>query len=343
MSMKEFDPLDPGSHDVDAKNNTPPKIASLPADASRPSLSVMIPTHEPGSYLVGALRSVLRQDLGSEQMQIAVVDDASRSDVQALIEQAAGHGRVELHTTDTNRGISGNWNRCLQLARGHVVHLLHQDDLIEDGFYRRMLPPFTRHPELGMAFCRHAFIDSQNRTTRVSHREKWFAGVLGAWLERIATKQRVQCPAVLVPRAVYENIGGYRTDLHYALDWEMWVRIAARYAVWYEPKVLARYRRHEENESTRLLNAGKIGHDVVNAIELIGAHLPAATRDHLLSETYASFARKTLKRLQREARASKDINSLLEPVKIALKRVTDHGQDAERLKVLLAQIERSST
>jgi glycosyltransferase involved in cell wall biosynthesis len=328
---------------MDANNNPLPAIASLPTHSPRPSLSVMIPTHEPASYLLGALRSVLHQDLGPEQMQIAVVDDASRSDVQALIEQADRQGRVEFHTTTTNRGISGNWNQCLQLARGHVVHLLHQDDLIEDGFYRRMLPPFRRHPELGMAFCRHAFIDSQNRTTRVSHREKWFAGVLGAWLERIATKQRVQCPAVLVPRAVYESVGGYRTDLRYALDWEMWVRIAARYEVWYEPKVLARYRRHEENESTRLLNAGKIGHDVVNAIELIGAHLPAAKRDDLLSEAYASFARKTLKRLQHEAHASKDINSLLEPVKIALRRVTHHAQDAERLKVLLSQIEQTSS
>lgn len=326
---------------MDAKNNSVPTIASLPTDSPRPSLSVMIPTREPGSYLVGALRSVLRQDLGPEQMQIAVVDDASRGDVQALIQQADGQGRVELHTTDTNRGISGNWNQCLQLARGQIVHLLHQDDLIEGGFYRRMLPAFSRHPELGMAFCRHAFIDSQNRTTRVSHREKWIAGILGAWLERIATKQRVQCPAVLVPRAVYESVGGYRTDLRYALDWEMWVRIAARYAVWYEPKVLASYRRHEENESTRLLNAGKIGHDVVNAIDLIGAHLPAERRDELLNEAYASFARKTLKRLQREARASKDINSLLEPVKVALGRVTQHGQDAERLKLLLAQIEQN--
>ena len=327
---------------MDAKNNSVPTIASLPTDSPRPSLSVMIPTREPGSYLVGALRSVLRQDLGPEQMQIAVVDDASRSDVQALIQQADGQRRIELHTTDTNRGISGNWNQCLQLARGHIVHLLHQDDLIEDGFYRRMLPPFSRHPEVGMAFCRHAFIDSQNRTTRVSHREKWFAGILGAWLERIATKQRVQCPAVLVPRLVYESVGGYRTDLRYALDWEMWVRIAARYAVWYEPKVLASYRRHEENESTRLLNAGKIGHDVVNAIELIGAHLPAARRDDLVSEAYASFARRTLKRLQREAQASKDLNSLLEPVKLALGRITQHGQDAEHLKLLLAQIEQSS-
>jgi glycosyltransferase involved in cell wall biosynthesis len=328
---------------MDAKNNSVPVIASLPTDSPRPSLSVMIPTREPGSYLVGALRSVLRQALGPEQMQIAVVDDASRSDVQALIEQADGQGRVELHTTDTNRGISGNWNQCLKLARGHIVHLLHQDDLIEDGFYHRMLPPFSRHPQLGMAFCRHAFIDSQNRTTRVSHREKWFAGVLGAWLERIATKQRVQCPAVLVRRAVYESVGGYRTDLRYALDWEMWVRIAARYEVWYEPNVLASYRRHEENESTRLLSAGKIGHDVVNAIELIGAHLPAARRNDLLSEAYTSFAHKTLKRLQREARASNDINALLEPVKIALGRVTQHGHDAERLKLLLAQIEQTST
>lgn len=325
---------------MDALNDLP-TIESLPTNSSRPSLSVMIPTCEPGKYLVDALRSVLQQDLGPEQMQIAVVDDASQSDVKALIEQVDVHGRVEFHTTATNRGISSNWNHCVQLARGHIVHLLHQDDVIGDGFYRRMLPPFGRHSELGMAFCRHAFIDDQNRTTRISHREKWFAGVLNTWLERIATKQRVQCPAVLVPRRVYETLGGYRTDLRYALDWEMWVRIAARHQVWYEPKVLASYRRHEQNESTRLQSAGKIGDDVLKAIEIIGTHLPTAKRDDLLSEAYASFARKTLKHLRNEARISPDIDSVLEPVRVAVHRVTRHAREAERLKVLLAQIEQS--
>jgi hypothetical protein len=38
----------------------------------------------------------------------------------------------------------------------------------------------------------------------------------------IAQRQRVQCPAAVVARSTYESVGGYRTDLRLALDWEMW-------------------------------------------------------------------------------------------------------------------------
>lgn len=327
---------------MDATTNPPPAIPVQSADSDRPSLSVMIPTHEPKLYLVAALRSVLQQDLGPKEMQIAVVDDASHADVRSLIDQADAGGRVELYTCTANRGISENWNECLRLAKGRIIHLLHQDDLIADGFYRRMLPSFTRQPQLGMAFCRHAFIDSQGRRTRLSHREKWFAGVLDSWLERIATKQRIQCPAVLVRRSAYEIVGGYRSDLRYALDWEMWVRIAAHYKVWYEPKVLASYRRHEENESARLQSAGNIGRDIVRAIEIIGSHLPDSNRDRIVSDAYESFARTALKRLQRETRSPVEITSLLEPVKIAVLRITDPPHRAEHLKKLLANIEQGT-
>jgi hypothetical protein len=73
-----------------------------------------------------------------------------------------------------------------------------------------------------------------------------------AWLEKIAVHQLIQCPAIVVRRSVYEELGGFRPQLRYTLDWEMWQRIAARYSFWFEPAILACYRVHPASTTSKL-------------------------------------------------------------------------------------------
>jgi hypothetical protein len=124
--------------------------------------------------------------------------------------------------------------------------------------------------------------------------------VIDDWLATIAERQRVQTPAAVVARSTYEAIGGYRPDLCQALDWEMWVRIAARYPVWYEPRPLAAYRRHETNESTRLATSGELWPDITRAIEINSWSLPDHARQTLMAAScrwHASSALRSAERL----------------------------------------------
>jgi hypothetical protein len=309
------------------------------AAGPRPIVSVMIPVYQPDHFLVDTIKSVLAARMGRDEMQIAIVDDASPSDrVVGLIEELGAANRVELHRSECNRGLAGNWNYCLQLARGKVVHVLHQDDAVAPNFYRRMLPAFAQHPSIGMAFCRHAFVDESNRTERVSHREKWFAGTLSNWLPKISEWQRIQCPAALVRRSVYEQVGGYRPELRYALDWEMWVRIAAQFPVWYEPRVLAHYRRHAGSETNRLRSMSKLDTDVLKTIETFADSLPHAQRSILASRAYAAFAQRALRQL-REAGAAGNPERL-KPVRTAVERVTHSRRSVKRLQADLREAER---
>ena len=229
----------------------------------------MLPTYEPDEKLCRTLASVLAQALTDDQMQIAVVDDASeRSDVRALVHAADSTGRVEVIRHDRRLGIGGNWNRALAVAQGELVHLLHQDDYVLPGFYASMDQAFRRDPQIGMAFCRCRIVDGDDRRIKDSSLLRWTPGTIHGWLPVIAHRQRVQCPAAVVASSTYEAVGGYRTDLCMALDWEMWVRIAARYQVGYEPRALAAYCRHEANESAQLHASGAVWPDLVKTIEI---------------------------------------------------------------------------
>ena len=137
-------------------------------------------------------------------MEIVVVDDASRPGlVRELVEQVDPVGRIELIEHGQRLGLCGNWNRAISRTRGQLVHLLHQDDYVLPGFYARMDTGFRQGTGIGMAFCRSRLVDEADRTIRTESRQQWTPGVLANWLPRIAERQRIQTPAVVVARATY--------------------------------------------------------------------------------------------------------------------------------------------
>ena len=270
-----------------------------------PRFSVMLPVYEPGPYLLETLASVLAQDPGPECMEIVVVDDASpRTDVAALIASANLATRVSVRRNPRNLGLAGNWNACIAHASGELIHLLHQDDLVLPGFYARLANGFDADPRVGMAFSRYRFVDEHGGETQRSELERRRPGIAANWLARITERNRLQCPACIVKRSVYDTVGAYRTDLKYALDWEMWVRIAARYPVWFEPAMLASYRRHPQNASARLTSQKATHADELHAMQIFASHLPEAARAKLMKHAYARFASSRIRRMKKRLKAA---------------------------------------
>jgi glycosyltransferase involved in cell wall biosynthesis len=294
--------------------DAPPRIDPLPPGTARPRVSVMLPTHEPDEKLCHALRTVLVQAPDPDAMQIAVVDDASPPGLaRRLVRAVDTEGRVEVVECDTRLGLAGNWNRAIGLARGHVVHLLHQDDFVLPGFYERILRGFGSGAGIGMAFTRAQIIDERLRRVKRASRIRWFPGVIADWLPRIAERQRIQTPAAVVARDTYETLGGFRPTLRQALDWEMWVRIAARFPVWYDPHSLAVYRRHQGNESSRLFRTGQLWPDIALAIGINAEALPADLRDRATEASvrwHAASALRTVERLLAAGEAEKAAETL---------------------------------
>jgi len=264
----------------------------------------MLPTYRPTDALAVALASVLAQAAPAAEMQVTVVDDGSPDGaVETIVRSVDPTGRVDIVRHGERLGLAGNWNRAIDLARGTLVHLLHQDDYVLPGFYARLDRGFRRTPDAGMAFCRTRLVDAADRFLKTSSRLAWFAGPLRDWLPVIAERQRLQTPGVIVPRATYERFGGYRADLCQALDWEMWVRIAARCRVWYEPRVMATYRRHDANESARLLATGDMWPDVTRTIAINAESLPEPRRDRITAASARWHAASALRSAERRFEA----------------------------------------
>ena len=285
----------------------------------RPRWSVMIPTYNRTSYLSQTLKSVLEQDLGLDEMQIEVIDNCStEADIEAVVSKI-GHNRVSFCRQPHNVGLVANFTTCIQRARGDLVHILHDDDVVLPGFYSRLQQAFENEPTIGAAFCRHAYVDESNRQRYLTILERSTPGIVSNWLDRIAVKQLIQPPAIVVRRSVYEKLGGYHPQLGHAVDWEMWKRIAAHYPVWYEPQTLAYYREHSSSGTSDLIKSGENIVDIRRAIEISRAYLPNASADALSSKAIENCAIFNAFKTARRALSRGDTVTTIVQIKEALK------------------------
>jgi glycosyltransferase involved in cell wall biosynthesis len=269
------------------------RILPVAGGTARPSWSVMIPTYHCAAYLREALESVLAQDPGGDEMQIEVVDDHSTRDRPDAVVAEIGRGRVGFHRQERNVGHVRNFETCLQRARGRWIHLLHGDDLVRPGFYARMREAFEAEPGIGAAFCRTIYIDERGRPRGHTPIEQPESGILKNALEHLALEQRIMTPSIVVRRDVYEALGAFDTRLRCSEDWEMWVRVASAFPIWYQAEPLAMYRMHSDSNTGRHVQSGEDILFTRLAIDIFERYLPRESASRIARtarETYAMAA-----------------------------------------------------
>jgi glycosyltransferase involved in cell wall biosynthesis len=227
---------------------SPPIIDPVSYVGQRPLWSVMIPAYNCSEFLAETITSVIQQAPSGQEMQIEVVDDASTdADIESLV-YSVGKGRVSYYRQSENVGSLFNFQTCINRANGNLIHILHGDDKVKNGFYSSMTKLFNDFPSIAAGFCRYAYIDESGKFLFNQPVEKKTRGVLDNALIRLCERQKVQYVSMVVRREVYETVGSFY-GVDYGEDWEMWTRIAEKYPIGYRPEVLAEYRMHTNSIS----------------------------------------------------------------------------------------------
>ena len=277
----------------DRTPQTPPPIAPLPKGLTRPLWSVMIPTYNCIQYVTSTLQSVLQQDPGPEKMQSEVIDDCSTDGDMETLVKTIGKGRVGFYRQEKISGSLRNFETCINRAKGQLVHLLHGDDMVKDGFYKEVESLFAAHPQIGAAFTKYTYIDAHGNETEPGEDDlPKESGIIDTWLYRIAERQQLQAPAMVVKRSVYEQLGRFFA-VHYGEDWEMRIRIAKHYPVAYLPKCLALYPggdSHIKNITGRSISTGQNIKDVMRVLEIAKSYLPEQQRNGITKKARKHFS-----------------------------------------------------
>lgn len=233
----------------------------------------MIPAYRCNEYLPECLRSVLAQDLGPQQMQIAVVnDDPNDDDCGEVVRRFAGE-RIEYHRNERNLGAGGNFNRCLALAKRDLVLVLHGDCFLKEHYFERLSALAIQHPNVGMIACRADGVGEDSVVNWVSLRYREFESPTHDD-SPIWESLHLMPSAVVVRREVYARIGGFREDIANGQDWEMWSRAIRKAGIVMSPEVLAAYRQHADSITGRTRRSAQNVRELVQLCELFASEIP---------------------------------------------------------------------
>lgn len=254
----------------------------LPTAGPAAKVSVCIPTYNGAKYLAEAIASVLNQTL--TDFELIIVDDCSTDGTEAVARSFTDE-RIKHFKNPVRLGLVGNWNRCVELARGQYVSVFHHDDVMMPENLEEKVQLLDKNPTVGMVHSNVHQIGAGGELIS----ECWYfkpepedEGVHEGleYLRRLLTGVNIVCcPGVVVRREIFETLAGFDGRLPFTADWEMWMRIAAFHDVGYLVKALVRYRRHEANETWKFLGAKELEHAYrakMLALEKFGDRIPDA-------------------------------------------------------------------
>lgn len=182
------------------------------------SISVVIPVHNAGPRLDQAIGSVQRQSMSPDE--VIVVDDGSTDDVAGRVRRLAPGATC---IRQPWRGVAHARNAGIEVASGRWIAFLDADDRWRPQKLERQLGALPRvSDDVGCLYGRHATLAAGvSVLSRVPPRH----GQLE--LADLLRRNWIGMSTALVRREAVARVGGFDGDLRAAVDWDLWLRMAA--------------------------------------------------------------------------------------------------------------------
>lgn len=188
------------------------------------SITVAIPSYNKEAQIARCIDSVLKNADAIDH--IIVVDNCS---TDRTFEIAKSYEpRVTCIQNDQNLGMSGNFNRCIELNTSDWLMIFHADDVMLPGAIAKYRTLIKQYPDVGLIHG-DSFTTIEGDESSQTYQPRNTNAYYAAGTEALTCPYGV-CSAVLVRAEAYEKLGGFVIN-SLSSDVEMWVRISATYAV----------------------------------------------------------------------------------------------------------------
>jgi len=213
--------------------------------ASSPLISIVIPSYNQGAFLEECLRSVL--DQSHPRKEIIVIDGGSTDSSRDILGKY--ERRLDFWVSEPDRGQAHAVNKGWARAKGDVLGWLNSDDRLEGGALEAVAAAYASNPGAALLYGDVQEIDQAGRVIG----KKTLAGY---GLTSLLLGKNMGQPGVFIPRPTYEAVGGLVEELHFALDFEYFLRIWSAFPAGgaYVPQTVASSRVWEESKT---LNRGE--------------------------------------------------------------------------------------
>lgn len=212
-----------------------------------PRASICIPTYNSARFLGETIESALAQTFGD--FELVISDNASTDETEGLCARFKDP-RIRYHRFETLVTQGGNWNRCVTLAKGDFVALLHADDIYGPEFLDTRMRQFEASPHANLAFGAVELIDANGKHLgSQALSEEAFETPAPMFLARLLDGCVISPAAPMVRRSAYERTAPFNEKRLWGIDWDMWLRLAEFGGVSYSPRIVSKYRIHGSSGS----------------------------------------------------------------------------------------------
>jgi len=187
-----------------------------------PLVSVIIPTYNRALYLKEAIDSVLSQDFCD--FELIVVDDGSTDATSDIIDSYNGAFR---YICQRHRGVSAARNTGISHAKGTFVAFLDSDDLWLPKKLSAQVDFFREHPEALICQTEEIWIRNGTRVNSKKRHKKYSGDIF----EKALPLCIVSPSAVMIKKNLFDLVGLFDESLPVCEDYDLWLRISARYPV----------------------------------------------------------------------------------------------------------------
>jgi glycosyltransferase involved in cell wall biosynthesis len=196
-------------------------------------VSVVMPSLNQAPFIGEAIGSVLAQDGAELEL---IVQDGGSTDGTADVVRSFGDPRIRF-SNEPDRGQSHALNRGIEKSTGEWILELNADDRLASDAFASARPLLDQDGD--MVYGDYAYIDAQgNLTRRIQPPPELSARRL------LVQGNYVFCAAAFLQRDLFRQWGGFSEHLHYAMDYDFYLRIAPHVRARHCASELAYFRLH---------------------------------------------------------------------------------------------------
>lgn len=219
-----------------------------------PKVTVVIPSYNHAKFIGEAIQSVLDQTF--QDFELLIRDDGSKDNSIEVIKQFTD-SRIKFTANSHNMGACYTMNKMIEEANGEYIALLNSDDVCMLDKLEKQVKFLDENLDYGAVFSDAQVIYEDGRD--FDKPEHFYNSVFKQpnrnrieWLKYFFEVGNCIChPSMLIRKAVYNNVGLYNRLMASLPDFEMWIRVCAKYDIYIMPEKTIKFRilDNEQNAS----------------------------------------------------------------------------------------------
>ncbi len=204
-----------------------------------PLVSIVTPSYNQARYLGATIQSVLEQDY--PRIEYIVMDGGSTDGSVEVIQRFAD--RIAYWISEPDSGQTDAINKGFARAQGEILAWLNSDDLYRPGAISEAVTFMQQHPEVGLVYGDTDYIDETGQVIG------WFPAAETDYKRLRRGYVHIPQQAAFFRKSVWRTVGPLDPTFYFAMDYDLWVRIASVAPIRYHPRTWAAFRLHGDAKS----------------------------------------------------------------------------------------------